>query len=531
MHKIGGIVTGRCPKSLVRFSGILLLCLILCEPPVCAQTDSVLMRVDGRDVLRPEFEVYLEQSGRTGLCDTATLHQMLRQYASMVCLSQAAKALKLDTSMTVCDELAQYRARFLEASLIDRASLEQLARHRYEAWKTRNEFGRIKVRQLFVYLPQNVSAETLRVAEERIDSLYGVLKNGDMTESAALDLQVKDTIFWITKLQMPVEFEDSVFCMEEGGLTAPFFTPQGIQIVKVLEKEDFPTYEEVKDKIKDRLMHEEHSVAVLVRKKVEDLKRRLGYHPNAKGMEELLLYGHTKHTLFMLDGKPYDGFMFSLFAKSHFGEIRQLLEDFVTKAVLDYEDACLTVNYPAFRWQSQVFCDSVLAKAAKTYEDSLYGPLNDLELAAFFDSHRVDYEWKEPRYRGIVIHCRGRRTARRVRRFLKSLPENEWDDAVRLVFNADGKKQLLVEQGTFRPGDNAYVDDEIFKRTKARSKDGYPFQVFIGRKLQGPETFQEIRSLVEKDCRADRRKRFLTSLHLSGKVEINQEVLKTVNNQ
>ena len=41
------------------------------------------------------------------------------------------------------------------------------------------------------------------------------------------------------------------------------------------------------------------------------------------------------------------------------------------------------------------------------------------------------------------------------------MPEEEWQNAIRLTFNAK-TRQVQAEQGLFAPGDNAYVDEEIF---------------------------------------------------------------------
>lgn len=51
-------------------------------------------------------------------------------------------------------------------------------------------------------------------------------------------------------------------------------------------------------------------------------------------------------------------------------------------------------------------------------------------MAAYFDKHRSDYHWKNPHYKGIVIHSATKRIGKQVRKLLKSLPEEEWQDAI-----------------------------------------------------------------------------------------------------
>ncbi len=58
--------------------------------------------------------------------------------------------------------------------------------------------------------------------------------------------------FWVSWLQMPVEFEDVVFALKQGEISRPFFTPQGIHIVKAIERKEILPFEKVKDEIMRR---------------------------------------------------------------------------------------------------------------------------------------------------------------------------------------------------------------------------------------------------------------------------------------
>lgn len=51
---------------------------------------------------------------------------------------------------------------------------------------------------------------------------------------------------------MPVEFEDVVFALKQGEISQPFFTPQGIHIVKAIERKEILPFEKVKDEIMRR---------------------------------------------------------------------------------------------------------------------------------------------------------------------------------------------------------------------------------------------------------------------------------------
>ena len=88
---------------------------------------------------------------------------------------------------------------------------------------------------------------------------------------------------------------------------------------------------------------------------------------------------------------------------------------------------------------------------------------------------------------------------------------------------------MQAEQGLFAPGDNAYVDEEIFKKGKTEPMTSFPFTAFLGEKVKGPETYQEVRGLLVGDYQNYLEERWIAQLRSTAKVEINQEVLKTVN--
>ncbi|MDE5761042.1 MAG: peptidylprolyl isomerase, partial [Bacteroides sp.] len=160
------------------------------------------------------------------------------------------------------------------------------------------------------------------------------------------------------------------------------------------------------------------------------------------------------------------------------------------------------------------------------------GLTDEAELKAYFETHRSDYYWDEPRYKGIVLHGTTKRVVKQARKFLKQTPEAEWMDAIRLTFNAGGSPQIQAEQGVFAPGDNGYVDKLVFKigRTAVAPILSFPFTAVQGSKRKGPDCWTEVREPLTAAYRQELERRWMTRLRATGKVEIDQEVLKTVNN-
>ena len=58
----------------------------------------------------------------------------------------------------------------------------------------------------------------------------------------------------------------------------------------------------------------------------------------------------------------------------------------------------------------------------------------------------------------------------------------------------------------------------------------FPFTVVLGKKVKGPEDYLEVKDRLVTDYQSYLDSQWIARLRASAKVEINQEVLKTVNN-
>ena len=501
--------------------------LLLAGLSLHAQQSPTLVRINGKQVSLSEFEQACRENAALSAWRQRPLKERVDRFVDFKLKVAAAEAVGLDTLPEFRNRMEAYRNGLLRACLTDGKAAEQAAQEEYSRMQTRG--GRIRVSQICCYLPQNVSRNALRRAEQRMDSIYQALRGGASFAECVRRFSDEKETCWISRLQVPAEFEDSVRVLGCGQFSRPFYTPLGLHIVKVLEREDMPSFDEVKEQIAcgqaRRYASDRGSAA-----RVESLMAEYGYVPDEAAMDELCRRGHTGRTLFTLDGKPYTGADFALFAAAYPGGVRMQLRNFVAKSVLDCANLCLEHSHPELCRRLQEYRDSLLVHEIS--EREMYGKRywNDELLQAYYEAHRPNYYWEDVRYKGIVIHGVNKRVAKRARKLLKKLPEEEWQDAIRLTFNADGQSQIVAEQGVFAPGDNPYVDHLVFKKAEAAAKDAYPFTVVLGEKMKGPEDYQEVYDRLVADYQSDLERRWLSKLRAASKVEINQEVLKTVNN-
>lgn len=495
-----------------------------------AQQDPMLMCINGKEVLRSEFEYFYDKNNKHATVGQKTVKDFADFFINYKLKVAAAEAAGIDTTCVFLAKLNAFRSRLIQSCLTDGETTERMARQYYDKMKASRRAGQVHISHIYKPLPQNVSGSTLRHMESQMDSIYEALKSEGV--NANFDLFVKKfsdkkNTSWVSWLQTPIEFEDIIFSLQPGEISRPFLTPQGIYIVKVLEKKDVPPFEEVKDEI-IRRQTGHHSMDKGAEVLVDRLKKEYHYMPDKAAVGELLSKGKTSRTLFTLAGQSYTGKDFERFAAAHPEGVKRQFAGFVMKTVLDYEYKHLDRRKPELPWLLQEYRDGLLLNEINNRE--FKGKKDEAELKTYFAEHRSDYCWEKPRYKGIVLHCVSKRVARQVRKFLKQLPEDEWQDAIRLTFNAGATPQVQAEKGLFVPGDNVFVDELVFKTKGATPVLSFPFTVVLGKKMKGPEEYKEVGEQLIFDYQNHLEQCWIAKLRAVSKVEINQEVLKTVNN-
>ena len=113
---------------------------------------------------------------------------------------------------------------------------------------------------------------------------------------------------------------------------------------------------------------------------------------------------------------------------------------------------------------------------------------------------------------------------------MKNLPFEQWTEALRTTFNPDSVIRIRVEKGLFKPGDNPTIDKMVFKQAAAVVYDAnYPIDAVLGKKLKRPDNYQDVRQQVVDDLQDYLEQEWVETLRQRYQVEVNQEVLKTVN--
>lgn len=455
-----------------------------------AQSDPVVMTVNGVPVTRSEFEYSYNKNNNEGVIDRKSVAEYADLYANYKMKVQAALDERLDTLSSFKQEFMLYRDQQVRPTLVSDAEVVAEARKAYDRVKENvGTKGLIQPAHIFYGLSSKASPEEQARVKQRADSAYNAIKNGakfeDLAKKVSEDLLTSERgglMGWMQPNQANPEFEEVAYSLQPGELSRPFMDPNGYHIVLMKSRKPLETFEEVKDQIVRSFEQRGIRDAIAQYK----LRTQLDSPDNTLTMEQVM----EKRADSLAAADP---------------EMKYLIQE--------YHDGLLLY---------EISNRQVWDRAAK----------DEVGQRAWFEAHKKDYAWTEPRYKGIAYHVKDKADVKAVKKCVKKLPFDQWADALRTTFNPDSVIRIRVEKGIFKPGDNPTIDQMVFKVANANAKvnPDYPIDAVYGKKLKKyPEDYTDVRAQVISDYQEMLEQEWIASLRRRYPVKIYDDVLKTVN--
>ena len=447
--------------------------------------DPVVMRVNGRDITRSEFEYSFNKNNADGVLDKKDLNDYIPLFENFQLKVEAAKEARLDTLSSIRKEINGYREQMILPYIVDTAFIEKQAQETYEATKKR--FGGddiLKASHILLLLRQNDTEEKATEVKNRIDSIYQAITGGaDFSELARKYSSDRGSAAQggllpeFGKGMMVPEFEAEAYKLQPGQLSQPFKTAYGYHIIQLHDRHPFEPYEFHHDAILQFLKQqgiEEYSS----KQRLDSLVKTLG-----KSREEVVA-----------------DIVAEISAKD--SEIKYLDKE--------YNDGSLMF---------EISRQEVWSKGEKDIAG----------LDGYFKTHKKDFAWTEPHFRGIIVHAKDDKVIKDVAKVIKGVNEDEWVKVILNTFNNDSVKQVSVEKGIFKKGDNSYVDYRVFGGPE-KSMRTFPVTATYGKTLKAPQTYKDVLADVTTAYQNELEKAWVARLREKYPVEVFEDALQTVNN-
>ena len=457
---------------------------------VGAQTDDpVVMTVNGVDVTRSEFEYSFNKNNTDLVVDKKSLDEYVELFVNYKLKVAAALDAQLDTMEAFKKEVADYRAQQAEEYLVDNDFIEKEARNTYQQTAERiGPDGQFKAAHILVRLTQQATPMEQAQAKQRIDSIYAALQAGaDFAEMAKKHSEDPGTareggmLPWLTRGQLLKEFEVAALALQPGEMSRPVLSPVGYHVIYMSERKPFEPYEF-------------HRASII------------------QFLEQRGIRAHAKRS------------MGQKLAAQMGGNVTP--EEALAKAEKE-----LDAKYPEFGFLMKEFYEGSLLYEISTREVWNKAAEDTEGLEKYFKKNKKNYNYDEPVYRGLVVHCVSDDVLKQVQKLVKKQPQKEWVKVIREAFNSDSLLQVKMVRGPFKATQNVYADYYAFEQgERPDTVAGFPVTGVIG-KLQKkrPDSYEDVRGPVTADYQNLLEQLWVKELRKRYSVTLYPEALETVN--
>lgn len=417
--------------------------------------------------------------------------------------------------------------------------------------------GRVRASHILVLARDGSPQDVMVSAKNKIDSIYDLLSNG--ADFAELAKEHSDDgsaakggdLSWFSSGQMVKEFDETVYSLGEvGEISKPIKTQFGYHIIQLTGKRDYPTYEELKADLEAKIKSSNYMLD-LYAPAIERMKKEHNFLPNNYAMDNLRYDARTVfptednfaeermnqvNMLFKIGDDRYYAYDLVKYInknpRSNYSlstdYLNDKLDNYIYELLLEKEDKSLENKYPEFRNLAQEYRDGILLFEVSNKEVWDRSSSDTEGLTAFFEENKSNYTWDKPHFKGYVVLASDNKTKKKMQKEIKKMTPDAAAQYLQDNYRVGTVTQVRLERGLWIEGENSYVDEIVFKKGKATTPEGFETFFVIGKLLDNPEAYTDVRGQVITDYQDYLEQNWLKELNNKYSVVINEDVLKTV---
>lgn len=403
-------------------------------------------------------------------------------------------------------------------------------------------------------LNDSVKASMLAEMNLVYDSLMAGADFGEMALRHSDDFQTKSRggmLPWATRGRMVPEFENAAFTMAIGEISRPVETVFGYHIIKKIDSRPTPSFAELHDRILKTIKNDEDLSQGPRQTVIDRMKTQYGFQMD-KGLDKWIDKQLAK--------QAYDkAFVDNVMRKSNqtacsfasrkvtVGELsanldtlpianRDYAHQYIIQALKREADNAVMEHYTANIIDDNADVHNLMGE----YRDGMLlfeisdrrvwkgAAADTLGLERYYNDHKADYTWTEPRFKGVILSARNDSVLAAVNAQLdtidRSLPV---DTIAQKLFRAHGGA-IKMDRMTVKKGDNKLADYVVFHSGEMPYKNYSTAVVLDGGLIDQPQSIDDVRGRVTSDYQDVLEKQWVDELHKKYPVKINRKVLDTL---
>ena len=200
-------------------------------------SDPVIMTVNGKPILKSEFEYIYNKNNTNNSLDKKTLDEYVELFINFKLKVEEAKHQGIDTTASFINELSGYRTQLAKPYLTDSKVDDALLHEAYDRSKED-----VNVSHILIRIPQNATPSDTLKAWNEINAIWKRLEKESFAKVAKEVSQDQSAeqnnghIGWISAFRTVYPFESTSYNTPVGAYSKPVRTAFGYHIVKVLDR-------------------------------------------------------------------------------------------------------------------------------------------------------------------------------------------------------------------------------------------------------------------------------------------------------
>ena len=423
--------------------------------------------------------------------------------------------------------------------------------------------GQVKVAHIFIRNPKDAKPEDQKEARKLALAIGDSLNLGiEFSELARRHSDDRNSakkggeLPWFGTGRMIRSFENKAFEIKnKGDFSKPFKTEYGWHIIKLLDKKEIGTYEEMKSDLQSQAMKGDRD-RVKRQRYLEKLKENYEFSLNRELYNRL--YSLVDSTIFT---GAWDGFnqtarfddpLFTIKGKrtnlgdfvSHLDNLQKkrspvpvdnyvdmVFNQYIEELLIEMEKESLPEKYPEYKYILQEYHDGILLFELMDQKVWSMAVEDSTGLKKFFEEHRSDYMWDE-RMEAIIVACDSSAKIDAVKRRSSRIAKGRWSEKrLNRRFCENDSKCITTEKIRVEEGENEHVDalNGSLGTGNIYNQNGM-FTFVITTNVLPPmeKELDEIRGEVTADYQDYLEKKWIDDLRKKYKVTVNNALLSEI---
>ena len=339
------------------------------------------------------------------------------------------------------------------------------------------------------HIMKMVPADSLEAVKKvQIDSIAALLTPENFGEVAQRESDDRGSsarggeLGWFSKGMMVKPFEEAVFAMETGKISAPVRSQYGWHIIYKQDERGIQPLDSMRTQIQRQVMRDERAKEA---DKSFIRKTRAEYNLPAE------------------------------------------MTDAEVKA---YADEHLEDKYPELKHLVQEYHDGILLFEVSLREVWDKAAKDTTGLESYFKAHKKEYKWAKPHWKGYVIQAKDKNSLKAAKAIIKSADPDSIQSYIAKRVNCDSVPYVKVQHGLWEEGKNAMVDKYGLKIKDANftPNETMPIVECVGKKLKAPAAWDDEKGKVTTDYQDYLEAQWIKQLRAKYPVVVDQAVWEKI---